>query len=670
MKTSAKSIGAFFVCAAALALASTDVARAQESAPHETMLVLDASGSMWGRIGERSKIEIARETADAVLGGLPAQTSLGLVAYGHRREGDCGDIEILAAPRPGAGPDLAARIQRIVPRGKTPLTDAVRQAAEALGYTDAKATIVLVTDGIETCDADPCALGAALEAAGVDLTVHVVGFGLSEEEGRQVACLAEETGGAYLDARSADDLRLALAQTVAAPAEPPPAASLPEARLAFENPVPEGTRFEIAVAGPGGRYDHLHIARPDMRDGDYLRTVRLDPDGGPVRAIAPGEVGAYELRYYFREGAAIIARAPLDVVEARVRFAAPEEIAQGTRFSVAWKGPGAPRDDIQIARPGAAPTEAVFSARVPPDRARVTLDAPVEPGDYVLRYYSAEDGEILGEAPIAVVPTRVVIDAPEAVSAGAAFTVAWQGPGAIRDLIRIARPGAPETEELGYGRLGGASGPIRMSAPVEPGDYELRYWSGASREVLASTTLVVMPSLVSLQPPERVMGGARFAVAWQGPGAPRDEIHLVRPGADPGAYLAFGRIQPDGGPIAIDAPLEPGAYELRYWSGEGRAVLATATLTIEPARATLTPDAKVKAGEPFTVSWTGPGGPRDDLQIARSGAPDGESLAAARLPPDGGAVRMRAPAEPGTYELRYWSGANRGVVTRVPLAVD
>ncbi|TIL55239.1 MAG: VWA domain-containing protein, partial [Mesorhizobium sp.] len=84
--------------------------------------------------------------------------------------------------------------------GKTPLTSAVRQAAEALKYTEDKATVILITDGLETCKGDPCALGKELRAAGVDFTVNVVGFGLTADEGKQVACLADNTGGKYIQA--------------------------------------------------------------------------------------------------------------------------------------------------------------------------------------------------------------------------------------------------------------------------------------------------------------------------------------------------------------------------------------------------------------------------------------------------------------------------------------
>ncbi|MGL5009697.1 MAG: VWA domain-containing protein, partial [Paracoccaceae bacterium] len=69
-----------------------------------SIIVLDASGSMWGQIDGRAKLEIAREALAEVLGGLPADTEMGLMAYGHRTEGDCSDIELIVPPATGTGP--------------------------------------------------------------------------------------------------------------------------------------------------------------------------------------------------------------------------------------------------------------------------------------------------------------------------------------------------------------------------------------------------------------------------------------------------------------------------------------------------------------------------------------------------------------------------------------
>ena len=152
---------------------------AAEPAQTKTMLVLDASGSMWGQIGGKTKIAIAREAVDSMLDGWNGG-DLGLIAYGHRRKGDCADIEVLQA----IGPDTAAGIRKQVnalnPKGMTPITASVRMAAEQLRFTEQKATVILVSDGEETCSADPCALGKELEAMGVDFTAHVVGFDIEK----------------------------------------------------------------------------------------------------------------------------------------------------------------------------------------------------------------------------------------------------------------------------------------------------------------------------------------------------------------------------------------------------------------------------------------------------------------------------------------------------------
>ena len=72
---------------------------------------------------------------------------------------------------------------RSAPRARRRSAHAVKAAAEALGYTEEKATVILITDGIETCDADPCQIGTDLEAQGIDFTAHVIGFGLSDAGG-------------------------------------------------------------------------------------------------------------------------------------------------------------------------------------------------------------------------------------------------------------------------------------------------------------------------------------------------------------------------------------------------------------------------------------------------------------------------------------------------------
>lgn len=269
--------------AASILFASAPVALAQ-SAP-DTLVVLDASGSMWGQIDGRTKIEIARETLSTVLSEASPDMNIGLIAYGHRQRGACSDIETLVPMGPARQtvPRMIDVARRINPIGKTPLSDAVRIAAEEMNYTENAATVVLITDGIETCDADPCALGAELERRGIDFTAHVVGFGLTGDEGRQVACLAENTGGRYFPADDADQLVDALRDTLVADEsdfvdeEVEPA--MPQMRrveMTFRDaegmPKLDYNQIEVTIEALTGRFDNWSLwghTKQFTGDGDF-----------------------------------------------------------------------------------------------------------------------------------------------------------------------------------------------------------------------------------------------------------------------------------------------------------------------------------------------------------------------------------------------------------------
>ncbi len=175
------------------------------------ILVLDASGSMWGQIDGKAKITIAQEVIGELLQSLPADQELGLTVYGHRRKGDCSDIETMILPGGDTRAAIADAVNTITPKGKTPLSAAVIQAAEALKYTEERATVILISDGRETCELDPCAVGRNLEKAGVDFTAHVIGFDISDAKDRaELQCLAHETGGTFRPASNANELNDAL----------------------------------------------------------------------------------------------------------------------------------------------------------------------------------------------------------------------------------------------------------------------------------------------------------------------------------------------------------------------------------------------------------------------------------------------------------------------------
>jgi Ca-activated chloride channel family protein len=199
-----------------LLAASAVTPYAQESIPKAKMIIiLDASGSMMQKIeGNRTKIDIAKQVVGDLVGNLDPQIEVGFMVYGHRSKGDCDDIELMVPPEVSDHEMILKRLRQIQPKGRTPICGSVEKAADALRYTEDKVSVVVVTDGEETCGGDPCSLGKKLKERGVDFKAHIVGFGLEKGEGAGLRCLADETGGMYLEARDSATLTTALNTTV------------------------------------------------------------------------------------------------------------------------------------------------------------------------------------------------------------------------------------------------------------------------------------------------------------------------------------------------------------------------------------------------------------------------------------------------------------------------
>lgn len=180
-----------------------------KTAADEYVIVLDASGSMNEKMGEESKIALAQKAFADLLEKIPASARLGIVVFGHRLPHtdpkSCEDIEVLA---PVGEPDRAAlktAIEAVKARGETPIGSSLEQAA-SLFSSDARKTLVLLSDGKESCGADPAAVIRKLRDSGIDVIVHTIGFGVDEETKKQLEAIAEAGGGKYFDARSGAEL--------------------------------------------------------------------------------------------------------------------------------------------------------------------------------------------------------------------------------------------------------------------------------------------------------------------------------------------------------------------------------------------------------------------------------------------------------------------------------
>ena len=185
----------------------------------DAMIVFDASGSMGATDYTLKVPRIARvkQSMARVLPEVAPVRRLGLIVYGEGAYNDCTSIQLRLKPTRNAASPLLNIISGIDPRGRTPLTESVRLAAETLDYKKREAVVVLLTDGEETCGGDPCKTAALLKADSPNLTIHVVGY--RDEQGTyfKARCMAEETGGKYFSVSTEDELVDALRKTLGCP---------------------------------------------------------------------------------------------------------------------------------------------------------------------------------------------------------------------------------------------------------------------------------------------------------------------------------------------------------------------------------------------------------------------------------------------------------------------
>ncbi len=182
-----------------------------ETEPGAIYIIFDASGSMWGTLksGGR-KIDVAKKVLSDFIAGDFSGYDIAFRAYGHRKKDDCTDSEMVV---PFGNPTVSIQPMRdfvgsISPLGRTPITYSLREALKDFGSRSGE--IILITDGIESCDADPCALIRQWRETNVKIKVHVVGFGLDEKSKDALKCLSDAAGTDYHDAQSPKDLADAL----------------------------------------------------------------------------------------------------------------------------------------------------------------------------------------------------------------------------------------------------------------------------------------------------------------------------------------------------------------------------------------------------------------------------------------------------------------------------
>jgi len=319
------------------------------------------------------------------------------------------------------------------------------------------------------------------------------------------------------------------------------------------------------------------------------------------------------------------------------------------------------------------------------DKATALLGAPTVPGQYEIRYVLNDPVVILARKPITVTDSEFELTAPATAPVSTPLEIAWTGPAEPGGVITLTAAGsASALNNKSYVRAA-VGEPARLTAPAEPGEYEIRYvmaggyttYPGMERSVQVSVPITITDVEASVSGPVTAVGGSIVDVRWSGPAEAwqDDFISVVAPGAVKYNRDSVAKLTNRAGdtlnPAPIRVPAIEGGYEIVYGIQPGGRIIARQPITITRATASVEVPERLKLGEDIPVSYTGDGFAGDRVVITRADTPDVKMWGVgtrygfvARAGETTGVVRGASVTEPGTYEVRYVTGLQHQVLAR------
>ena len=194
-----------------MAFVLTAKAQKEEPPPVKTtriLFILDASGSMTDKWEGRPRMDIAKDILSKLVDSLKTEPNLELAlrVYGHqwdKRYNNCKDTKLEVPFKKGNFDAIKAKIKTIEPKGTTLIANSLKHAADDFPYDrNSRNVIILITDGIEACGGDPCALSVELQKKRIFLKPFIIGIGADENFAKAFGCM-----GQYFDAKNVQEFK-------------------------------------------------------------------------------------------------------------------------------------------------------------------------------------------------------------------------------------------------------------------------------------------------------------------------------------------------------------------------------------------------------------------------------------------------------------------------------
>jgi Ca-activated chloride channel family protein len=176
------------------------------------LFILDASNSMNLNWDKQTRMDAAKDIliqSVEKLRGIP-NLEIALRVYGHQSEvtntyQDCADTKLEVPFAANTVDAIQTKVRSIKAKGSTPIARSLEASAADFPDTLARNFIILITDGLESCDNDPCLIAKKLKDKGVKVTPFVIGLGMDLSYLEKFKCI-----GSYSDAESKDAFKVVL----------------------------------------------------------------------------------------------------------------------------------------------------------------------------------------------------------------------------------------------------------------------------------------------------------------------------------------------------------------------------------------------------------------------------------------------------------------------------
>ena len=303
-----------------------------------------------------------------------------------------------------------------------------------------------------------------------------------------------------------------------------------------------------------------------------------------------------------------------------------------------------------------------------------SLRAPASPGLYELRYVLEAGSKTMATAMIEVVEPEVAVIVQSTAVIGEPVMVSWTGKVSDDDYIAIVPKGAAEGEFGNYSQVRKHL-QRALTAPADPGMYEVRYILRQGNKTLARADIELVAAEVNVSGPEQVRAKSEMTVSWTPTVNEADYIVLAPVGSPDNDFSQYFSIRGQT-ERAMKTPETPGLYELRYVLKEGTRVLARQMIDVVPETAALNDGAMIEApdaaaaGSLVSITWQVEQESSDQrLTLA---APDQAIFTWITAQKMNGLteVEIKMPDAPGIYELRILDVPRQSVLAQRVITVE